>query len=131
MSAIVEGAVNNEVTLLLKDGEQLTTVITKASSEALKLAEGKIAIALIKAPWVVLASLDCNLNFSARNQFQGKILSLTQGAVNATVHVKTTKGLDITAVITNESVESMSLKAGDDVLALIKASSVILATPKY
>jgi molybdopterin-binding protein len=46
---------------------------------------GKEAIALIKAPWITLATEDCGLKFSARNQFAGAVSAVTEGAVNATV----------------------------------------------
>ncbi|AHM72843.1 TOBE domain-containing protein [Yersinia hibernica] len=128
--AIVEGSVNDEVVLSLDGGEKLTTVITKTSCKALGLAVGKPAIALIKAPWVILASLDCGLNFSARNQFTGKVQTVTKGAVNSTVEVITVNGLALISVITNESLEEMALSVGSEVTALFKASSVILATQK-
>lgn len=128
--AIVEGSVNDEVVLSLDGGEKLTTVITKASCKTLGLVVGKPAIALIKAPWIILASLDCGLNFSARNQFTGKIKTVTKGAINSTVEVVTVNGLALTSVITNESLEEMALSSGSEVTALFKASSVILATKK-
>lgn len=130
VSSVIEGSVNDEVILTLDNSELLATVITKDSRKALGIAVGKKAIAIIKAPWVVLAAPDCGLNFSARNQFAGKISKLTEGAVNATVHIKTDKGLELTSVITNESVDGMPLREGDSIIALIKASSVILATEK-
>ncbi|SQI34302.1 Transcriptional regulator modE [Leminorella richardii] len=130
VSSIIEGAVNDEVVLALDNGENLVTVVTKSSAKTLGISVGKKAIAIIKAPWVVLANPDCGLNFSARNQFAGRIVALVTGAVNSTVTVKTDKGLYLTAVITNDSVDEMPLKEGDSVLALVKASSVILATEK-
>ncbi|AJJ11262.1 molybdenum-pterin binding domain protein [Yersinia rohdei] len=128
--SIVEGSVNDEVVLSLNGGEKLTTVITKTSCKALGLAVGKPAIALIKAPWVILASLDCGLNFSARNQFIGKVDAITEGAINSTVQVVTKNGLALISVITNESLEEMALSIGSEVTALFKASSVIIATQK-
>lgn len=128
--AIIEGSVNDEVVLTLEGGEKLTTVITKTSCKALGLTVGKPAVALIKAPWVILASLDCDLNFSARNQFTGKVQTVTKGAVNSTVHVVTVNGLVLISVITNENLEEMALSVGSEVTALFKASSVILATKK-
>ena len=50
--------------------------------------------------------------------------------MNSTVHLETAKGLELTAVITNESLQEMKLAKGSDVLALVKASSVIVATRK-
>ena len=128
VSRIVAGAVNNEVELTLKHGEILTTVITKESCDVLGIREGKEAVAIIKAPWVVLANPDCGLRFSARNQFRGKISKMVNGAVNSTIHLRTEKGLPLTAVITNESRDEMELHEGNEIVALIKASSVILAT---
>lgn len=127
---IIEGAVNSEVILSLAHGEKLVTIITKESRDSLKIKKDGEAIAIIKAPWVVLALPDCGLNFSARNQFLGKVTQIAQGAVNSTVHLETAKGLELTAVITNESLQEMELAKGSDVLALVKASSVIVATRK-
>lgn len=130
VSIVKEGAVNNEVVLSLGNGEELTTVITRESCETLGLVVGKEAVAIIKAPWVVLAKPDCELRFSARNQFNGKISNIIEGAVNSTVHLVTDKGVELTAIITNESLKDMALTKGVDITALIKASSVILATRK-
>ncbi|UJR53186.1 TOBE domain-containing protein [Dickeya zeae] len=128
VASVTEGAVNSEVVLTLESGETLTTVITRNSVATLGLVPGKPALALIKAPWVILASADCGLNFSARNQFSGTVNRIVDGAVNATVHITTTKGLKLTASVTNDSVQDMGLYAGSAVIALVKASSVILAT---
>jgi molybdopterin-binding protein len=51
---IVHGAVNSEVTIELAGGQQIVSVITKASAEALGLAEGKPAYAIVKASNVML-----------------------------------------------------------------------------
>jgi molybdate transport system regulatory protein len=130
VSAITEGAVNDEIVLTLADGELLTTVITRGSRRTLGLEVGKKAIAIIKAPWVVLALPDCGLNFSARNQFSGKVSKLVKGAVNTTVAIESDKGLSLTSVVTNESIDELALQVGSEVIALVKASSVILATEK-
>ncbi|MCG8708624.1 TOBE domain-containing protein [Brenneria sp. 4F2] len=130
VSTIVEGAINNEVVLKLDSGDVLTTVITKASSASLDLAPGKKAVALVKAPWIILASADCGLNFSARNQLSGQVKTVVKGAVNSMIHIETSNGLALTASVTNESLDEMAIANGSDVIALIKASSIILATYK-
>lgn len=53
---------------------------------------------------------------------------MTEGAVNATVHIKTDAGFEIVAVVTNESQEEMKLAQGSRVIALIKASAILIAT---
>lgn len=103
VSTVAMGAVNDEVELTLAGGAKLVAIVTHSSQQALGLAKGKEAIALIKAPWVTLATEDCGLKFSARNQFAGSVSTITEGAVNATVHIKTDAGFEIVAVVTNES----------------------------
>ena len=125
VSSTEHGAVNDEVELTLAGGAKLIAIVTSGSKDALGLVPGKEAIALIKAPWVTLATEDYGLKFSARNQFSGEV---TEGAVNATVHVKADAGFEIVAVITNESCEVLQLAEGVRVIALIKASSVLIAT---
>ena len=127
ISNIVVGSVNNEVEITLDGGDKLTTIITKQSSDSLDLAIGKVAYAIIKAPWVVLADPTCKLKFSARNQLAGTIKKFTKGAVNSNVVVETDKGLNIIAVITNESLEEMNISEGKAINAIVKASSIILA----
>ena len=128
VSAVAMGAVNDEVELTLAGGAKLVAIVTHSSQQALGLAKGKEAIALIKAPWVTLATEDCGLKFSARNQFTGQVTQVTEGAVNATVHIKADAGFDIVAVITNESQHEMKLAAGSRAIALVKASAILLAT---
>ena len=130
ISHVTDGAVNDEIELTLNGGGKLVAVVTHTSKEALGLVNGKEAIALIKAPWVMLASEDCGYRFSARNQFPGEVKSVLAGAVNTTAHIKTDAGFELTAVVTNEAAEEMTLKAGGRLLALVKASSVLIAVKK-
>lgn len=65
---------------------------------------------------------------SARNQFAGKIKSIQTGAVNDEVVINIAPDRDIVAVITTSSTKRLRLAEGSDVVALVKASSVILAT---
>ncbi|EBU7357522.1 transporter [Salmonella enterica subsp. enterica serovar Poona] len=128
VSAVATGAVNDEVELTLTGGAKLVAIVTHSSQQTLGLVKGKEAIALIKAPWVTLATEDCGLKFSARNQFPGSITKATEGAVNATVHIKTDAGFNIVAVVTNESQDEMKLSVGSRVIVLIKASAILIAT---
>ena len=63
---------------------------------------------------------------SARNQLAGTIKSLTLGAVMAEVVVDA-NGTEVVAAITRASAESMGLKEGDRVRAVIKATEVMIA----
>lgn len=131
VTAIASGAVNDEVEVTLTNGEKLTAVVTARSQKTLGLEPGKEVVALIKASWVMLASADCDLLFSARNQFEGEIVHLEKGAVNSSVKIKTASGMQLTAVVTNESLEEMTLQTGKRIFALVKASSVLLAVKAH
>jgi molybdopterin-binding protein len=63
---------------------------------------------------------------SARNQFEGEVTEVKQGAVNDEVTLRTQNGLEIVAVITHGSATSLGLAAGRKAVALVKASSVIV-----
>ena len=65
---------------------------------------------------------------SARNQFAGTVSEVIIGAVNAEVHINLKGGATIVAAITKESVDALSIKAGVEVIALVKAPQVIIVT---
>lgn len=65
---------------------------------------------------------------SARNQFVGKVSSVLTGAVNDEVELTLPGGSRIVAVVTRESTHSLGLQVGADAIALIKSSSVLIAT---
>lgn len=68
------------------------------------------------------------LRTSARNQFEGRILAITPGAVNSEVVLEIEGGDRLVAIITHRSVEDLGLREGGSVVALIKSSFVLLAT---
>ncbi len=64
---------------------------------------------------------------SARNQIKGKVVGVHKGQTTAHVRIDIGHGLEITSSITNEAVDDLKLKAGDAVVAVIKASDVMVA----
>ncbi|WP_275629303.1 TOBE domain-containing protein [Pseudomonas sp. 273] len=68
------------------------------------------------------------MKVSARNVFRGKVRQLRNGAVNAEVVVQLPGGNDLVAIVTEESVKSLGLAQGKDVVALVKAPWVMLMT---
>ncbi|WP_213991312.1 TOBE domain-containing protein [Sodalis sp. dw_96] len=128
VSVITAGAVNDEIEITLPNGKALIATITHSSVQYLDLKQGGEAIAFIKAPWVILTAADTGLRFSARNQFAGRVKSVVKGAVNSEVTVEIDPTMSLVSVITNESVNGMKLKEGEAVTALVKASSIVIAT---
>lgn len=121
-----KGAVSTEVTLSIKEGETLCSVITNESAGTLGLSPGMEAYAFFKASAVILGRDLHDAKVSARNLLCGTVDWILHGPVNAEVTVLLTGGSVLTAIITEESAKRLSLAAGDHVCALVKASSVIL-----
>jgi molybdopterin-binding protein len=67
------------------------------------------------------------VKLSARNQLKGKIVTVTKGQTTAHVRIDIGGGVVVTSSITNEAVDDLGLKTGDDAYAVIKASDVMVA----
>lgn len=67
------------------------------------------------------------MKISARNTLKGTVKSITLGAVNAEVTLEIAPGIEIVAIITKASVESLDLAEGKDAYAVIKSSEVMVA----
>lgn len=63
---------------------------------------------------------------SARNQFAGPIVAIKEGIVDSEVSIRLDPELDLTAIVTRESAEDLGLPEGREVLAYVKASSILL-----
>lgn len=124
------GAVNDEIDVILEgSGTRITSVITSTSTKNLGLESEKDVVVLIKASMVILLADAGDVKFSARNQLNGVVVAIEEGAVNSEVRVRLGGGEMITAIITKESVKNLAIQNGSSVTALIKASHVILGVP--
>ena len=129
VSQVQDGAVNAEVVLTLSGGEQLVAVVTMESVRNLGIAVGKEAVALIKAPWVMLMTESSDIRLSARNCLEGKVLSVNDGAVNAEVVIELAGGSKVYSIVTRDAVAELGLAPGVSATAVIKASHIILGVP--
>jgi len=66
------------------------------------------------------------MQLSARNQLKGKIIEIKEGPVSTEVVIDI-NGAQVVSSITTGSAKSMNLKVGDEAIAVIKASSVMIA----
>jgi molybdopterin-binding protein len=66
------------------------------------------------------------MKVSARNQIEGKVVAVQKGATTSHIRIAIGNGVIITSSITNEAVDELALKIGDDVFAVIKASDVMV-----
>ncbi|SRR5258705_7906139 len=68
------------------------------------------------------------VNISARNQLRGRILSILADGVMAEIRIAI-GDQELVSIITRSSVERLGLRKGDEVLAVIKSTEVMVATP--
>ena len=128
VSRITDGAVNAEVLLRIGQTAEIVAVVTRRSVEDLELAVGREAVALINAGSIILAPLGEEiLRTSARNALAGTVVAHQSGAVNDEIQIEIDDGKILTATVTSESAQRLGLEPGARVIALIKASHVILA----
>ena len=66
------------------------------------------------------------MKLSARNQFQGTIVSIEEGAVNGIVRIDIGGGNIVTSTISMGSIRELGLKVGGTAYAVIKATSVMV-----
>ena len=67
------------------------------------------------------------MKLSARNQIKGKLVEVRKGTTTAHVRIDIGNGVIITSSITNDAVDDLGLRAGDEAIAVIKASDVMVA----
>ena len=66
------------------------------------------------------------MKISARNQWRGKVESITEGSVNGIVVLDIGGGNKVTAMISMASIKELNLKVGGEAYAIVKATSVMV-----
>ena len=67
------------------------------------------------------------MKLSARNQIKGKVVAVQKGQTTGHVRIDIGQGIVITSSITTRRSTDLDLKVGDEALAVIKASDVMVA----
>ncbi len=123
---IDKGAVTAKVILLAPKGTLLSAIVTLESANALAFAPDDAVSAFFKASHVMVAT-GAVPSISARNKLPGKVVELLQGAVNAELSIRLESGDILVSIITNEALNELQIREGTDVVAVIKASDVMIA----
>jgi len=66
------------------------------------------------------------MKISARNQLKGTVIAVEKGPVSAKVKIDVGGGTIITSTVTSETVDELGLAIGDSVVAIVKASDVLI-----
>jgi len=67
------------------------------------------------------------MRLSARNQIKGRVTSVQRGQTTGHVRIDIGNGVIMTSSITNEAIDELAIQPGDEVIAVIKASDVMVA----
>lgn len=85
--------------------KQISATISMSSIKELGLAEGKEAYAIIKSTEVMIA--DSTQKISARNQLNGKVVSVEEGVVNGIVKVEIAPGVTVSSTISMSAIKEL------------------------
>ncbi len=66
------------------------------------------------------------MKLSARNQYEGTVVNVEVGPVSSKVVLDIGGGKTISSTISTDSFKELDIKAGDKLVAIVKATSVIL-----
>jgi molybdate transport system regulatory protein len=125
ITGIERGDIQSAVRLASVGGHAIMAIITNGSLDALGFREGGFVTAEVKAPWVVVAR-DEPARGSAENRLGGVVARIERGALTTEVVVRLGDGLDICAIISEESRQRLGLIVGDRARVEFTAFSVIL-----
>lgn len=70
------------------------------------------------------------MKLSARNQLKGVICEIKKGMTTAVVKIEVRNPAVISASITNDALEELALRVGEEAYAVIKASDVMVGKDK-
>ena len=120
---IIDGAVMSEVKITVSSDVTISATVTKEGFASLGAKLNDNVTAIIKASSIIITK---NLvKTTARNVLKGKVVEVIKGAINSEVKLSLGNSI-ISAVVTNDAIEDLSIKASEDAYAIFKASSVIL-----
>lgn len=120
---IIDGAVMSEVKITVSSEVTISATVTKEGIHSLEAKLNDNVTAIIKASSIIITK-DA-VKTTARNVLKGKVVEVIKGAINSEVKLSLGNSI-ISAVVTNDAIEDLSIKASEDAYAIFKASSVIL-----
>lgn len=126
VSDVTLSEISAQVRIQVGKDLNIVSSITREAVETLGLTKGVQALAFIKASSIIIGKNMDGIKMSARNVLKGKIVRLEHETVGAEVGLELPTGQNITATITAESMKRLELELGQEVVAMFKASSVLL-----
>jgi molybdate transport system regulatory protein len=125
ITALSESSKGVEVRIRIDDRNEVWSLITQESADALDLRVGTEVHAFFKAASVSLRT-DAAPRRLFRNTVRGKVARVQRGPAHAEVNVALENGRHITAIVASEGLDKLQLKVGKPCCAVVDASSVVL-----
>ncbi len=120
--SITQGPVNDELGIMVNGSQLMFASITHGSCRELQLDIGAKVFALIKA-----SSVQVGLSsMTTKNAYAGTAHSVTRGERDSEVGVLLDSGMALVGTLPNETVDAISLKPGNAVMAGFDPTSVII-----
>ena len=126
ITAMQTGAVNAEVLVELKGGEQIAAALTLTDLKRLELSIGGDVALLINDPEIIVITDSSNTPLSARNCLHGTVIRVQYDGVDSEIVILLPSGDSLIATITQASAVSLGLKPGMSAQAVFKSNAVIL-----
>jgi len=128
IASIQIGAVNAEVSVELKGGEEIVATLTLSELKLLGLIIGSDVVLLINGPEIIILTDTGNLTLSARNCLCGAVIRVQYDGVDAEVVLQLPSGDSLVSTISQVSALSLGLIPGVSANAIFKSNAVIIGT---
>jgi molybdate transport system regulatory protein len=126
ITAIHKGAVNTEINVKLKGGEQIIVSIAQAQVEELALAIHSDALLLLNSIDITLVTEFNEYKLVGQNRLLGTVIRIQQDAVNAEVIMQLPGGETLAAILTQRSLENLAITTGKQICAVFSSHTPIL-----
>ncbi|MDD5319931.1 MAG: TOBE domain-containing protein [Methylococcales bacterium] len=126
ITAIQTGAVNAEVLVELKGGEEIVATLTLTELKLLELSVGSDVAMLINDPEIIVTTDPGNCPFSARNCLRGTVVRVQYDGVESEIVINLSSGDSLVAAISQVSALALGLCPGVSAYAVFKSNAVIL-----
>ncbi len=128
INAIQTGAVNGEVSVELKGGEQIVASLALTELQQLELSIGGDAVMLINDPEIIVFTDLGDSPLSARNCLCGTVIRVQYDGVDSEIVINLPSGDSLVATISQVSALALGLNPGMSAYAAFKSNAVILGT---
>jgi len=126
ITAIQTSAVNAEVSVGLKGGEQVVASLALTELKQLDLSTGGDVLLLINDPEIVVITDLGTYPLSARNSLRGTVIRVQYDGVDSEVVIQLPSGDSLVATISQVSALALGLSPGVSAYAVFKSNAVIV-----